>query len=34
VPPSWLTPIDLPTTIWIDLAERDDDRLTVPVLRP
>jgi hypothetical protein len=34
VPPTWLTPIDLPTTIWIDLAERDDDRLTVPVLRP
>ncbi len=34
VPPTWLTPIDLPTTIWIELAERDDDRLTVPVLRP
>ncbi len=34
VPPTWLTPIDLPTTIWIDLAEREDDRLTVPVLRP
>jgi hypothetical protein len=34
VPSEWQQPIDLPTAIWIDLAERDDDRLTVPVLRP
>jgi hypothetical protein len=34
VPPDWTSPIDLPTAIWIDLAERDDDRLGVPMLRP
>jgi hypothetical protein len=34
-PPSWQAPLDLPTPIWIGLAERQDDRLvTVPVLRP
>ncbi len=34
VPASWWSPLDLPTTIWIDLAERDDDRLPAPFLRP
>ncbi len=34
VPASWLSPLDLPTKIWIDLAEREDDRLPAPFLRP
>jgi hypothetical protein len=34
VPVSWLTPIDLPTSIWVDLAVRDDASLNMPMLRP
>jgi hypothetical protein len=35
LPASWQVPVDLSTGIWIDLAERRDDRLvTVPFLRP
>jgi muramidase (phage lysozyme) len=34
VPDSWSTPIDLPTSIWVDLALRDDATRAVPVLRP
>jgi hypothetical protein len=33
-PVSWLAPIDLPTSIWIDLAVRDDTALAVPMMRP
>lgn len=35
VPLSWLLPIDLPTSMWIDLAVGDDvDDVAVPFLRP
>ncbi len=34
VPVSWTTPIDLPTSIWVDLALRDDTSLSVPMMRP
>ena len=34
MPAAWNTPIDLPTSIWIDLAVRDDTSLAVPVMRP
>jgi hypothetical protein len=34
VPASWLTPIDLPTSIWVELAVRDDARFAVPMMRP
>jgi len=35
VPLSWLLPIDLPTSMWVDLAVRDDvDAVAVPFLRP
>ena len=34
VPETWLTPIDLPTSIWVDLAVRDDTTLGVPMMRP
>ena len=34
VPVSWITPIDLSTSIWVDLAVRDDTSLAVPVMRP
>lgn len=35
VPLSWLTPIDLPTSMWIELAVRDDvDAVAEPFLRP
>ncbi len=34
VPVSWMTPIDLPTSIWVDLAVRDDTSLSVPMMRP
>ncbi len=34
VPVAWLTPIDLPTSIWVDLAVRDDTTLGVPMMRP
>lgn len=34
VPLSWLVPIDLPTSIWVDLAVRDRDLLTIPLRRP
>jgi len=34
VPVSWTTPIDLPTSIWVDLAVREDMSLTVPMMRP
>lgn len=33
VPVSWMTPIDLPTSIWVDLAVRNDTSLAVPMLR-
>ncbi len=33
-PVNWMTPIDLPTSIWVDLAVRDDTSLTVPMMRP
>jgi hypothetical protein len=29
-----LTPVDLPTSIWVDLALRDDTSLAVPMARP
>ncbi len=34
VPVSWLTPIDLATSIWVDLALRDDTSFAVPMMRP
>jgi hypothetical protein len=34
VPTSWSTPIDLPTSIWVDLAVRDNATLAVPMMRP
>ena len=34
VPVTWLTPIDLPTSIWVELAFRDIDPLAVPMMRP
>ncbi|HUV17523.1 MAG TPA: hypothetical protein VMW33_03490 [Ilumatobacteraceae bacterium] len=34
IPVSWLTPIDLPTSIWVELAVRDDTSLAVPMMRP
>jgi hypothetical protein len=34
VPVAWMTPIDLPTSIWVDLAVRDDTTLSVPMMRP
>ena len=34
VPASWWTPIDLPTSMWVDLAMRDDTSFTVPMMRP
>ncbi len=34
VPVSWMSPIELPTSIWVDLAVRDDTSLAVPILRP
>jgi hypothetical protein len=29
-----MTPIDLPTSIWVELAVRDDSSLAVPMMRP
>jgi hypothetical protein len=34
VPVGWLTPIELPTSIWVDLAIRNDTTLPVPMRRP
>jgi len=34
MPAAWNTPIDLPTSIWIDLAVRDDTSLGLPMTRP
>ena len=34
MPAAWNTPIDLPTSIWIDLAVRDDTSLALPMTRP
>lgn len=34
VPVSWLTPIDLATSIWVDLALHDDTPFAVPMMRP
>ncbi len=34
IPVSWMTPIDLPTSIWVELAVRDDTSLPVPMMRP
>ena len=34
VPLSWMTPIDLPTSIWVELAVRDDTSFAVPMMRP
>ena len=34
VPATWLTPIDLPTSIWVDLAVRDVPAFAVPMMRP
>jgi hypothetical protein len=34
VPVEWLTPIELPTSIWVDLAIRNDTTPTVPMRRP
>jgi len=31
---TWLAPIDLPTSIWVDLAVRDSTSLAVPMIRP
>lgn len=33
VPASWSAPIDLATSIWVDLAVRDDPTVDVPVMR-
>lgn len=33
VPASWLNPIELPTSVWVELAIRKDTSLTVPLLR-
>ena len=32
VPASWFYPIDLPTSMWVDLAVQGDDLTEVPVL--
>ena len=34
MPAAWNTPLDLPTSIWIDLAVRDDTSLALPMTRP
>ena len=34
VPATWLTPIDLPTSIWVDLAVRDVPAFAEPMMRP
>jgi hypothetical protein len=34
VPAAWWSPIDLPTSIWVDLALRGDESLNVPMMRP
>jgi hypothetical protein len=34
LPDGWLTPIDLPTSIWVDLAVRTDDASRMPMMRP
>jgi hypothetical protein len=34
LPEGWLTPIDLPTSIWVDLAVREDDAARIPLMRP
>ena len=34
MPTAWNTPIDLPTSIWVDLAVRDDTSLGLPMMRP
>lgn len=34
VPASWWTPIDLSTSIWVELAIRDNSTLAVPTMRP
>ena len=34
VPVEWLTPVELATSIWIELAVRDDTTLAVPMMRP
>ncbi len=34
VPVEWMTPLDLPTSIWVDLAVRSDTTLAVPMMRP
>ncbi|MGE5209980.1 MAG: hypothetical protein ACM3MM_01880 [Acidobacteriota bacterium] len=33
LPDGWLTPIDLPTSVWVDLAVREDDAARIPLLR-
>ncbi|HSP30317.1 MAG TPA: hypothetical protein VLN74_17330 [Ilumatobacteraceae bacterium] len=34
VPAQWWTPVELATSIWIELAVRSDPTLTVPMIRP
>lgn len=34
IPVTWMTPIDLPTSIWVELAVRADTSLAVPMRRP
>ena len=34
IPVSWMTPIDLSTSIWVELAVREDTSLTIPMMRP
>jgi muramidase (phage lysozyme) len=34
IPDGWMTPIDLATSIWVELAVRDDTSLNIPMMRP
>jgi hypothetical protein len=34
IPVSWMTPIELPTSTWVELAVRGDTSLRAPLLRP
>jgi hypothetical protein len=34
IPVSWMTPIELPTSTWVELAVREDTSLRAPLLRP
>ena len=34
IPVAWITPIDLSTSIWVELAVREDTSLTIPMMRP